>query len=56
MLIGSTSQSITLLAEEQNHPFGSSLPSVADMLSETEAIAFADELAAAEVGGQQEQW
>ena len=56
MLIGSTAQSITLLAEEQTQPFASDLPSVAEMLGETEAIAFAEQLAAAEIGGQQEQW
>jgi len=56
MLIGSTAQSITLLAEEQNHPFASNLPSVAEMLGETEAIAFADQLASAEIGGREEQW
>jgi flagellar protein FliO/FliZ len=56
MLIGSTAQSITLLAEEHNQPFASGLPSVAEMLGETEAIAFADQLVAAEIGGAQEEW
>ena len=56
MLIGSTAQSITLLAEEQSPSFASALPSVAEMLGETEAIAFADQLAAAEIGGHEEQW
>jgi flagellar biosynthetic protein FliO len=51
MLIGSTAQSITLLAEEKDFAFASSLPSVAEMLGETEAITFADQLATAEIGG-----
>ena len=56
LLIGSTAQSITLLAEADNEPVFSDLPSVAEMLGETEAITFADELSAAEMGGQLEQW
>lgn len=56
MLIGSTAQSITLLAEEQNQFISSALPSVAEMLGESEAINFADQLAAVEIGGHQEQW
>jgi flagellar protein FliO/FliZ len=56
MLIGSTAQSITLLAEEQNQFSPSDLPSVAEMLGETESITFADSLAEAEIGGQLEQW
>ena len=56
MLIGSTAQSITLLAEETTQPLASTLPSVAEMLGEPEAIAFADQLAAAEIGEQLESW
>jgi flagellar protein FliO/FliZ len=55
MLIGSTAQSITLLAEEQNRFSHSALPSVAEMLGETESITFADSLAEAEIGGH-ERW
>jgi flagellar biosynthetic protein FliO len=56
MLIGSTAQSITLLAEEQDQFFRADLPSVAEMLGETEAITFADRMAEAEIGGPLEQW
>jgi len=56
LLIGSTAQSITLLAESTNEPVLSDLPSVAEMLGETSAITFADELSAAESGGQFDQW
>jgi flagellar protein FliO/FliZ len=56
LLVGSTTQSITVLAESTDYSSLTALPSVAEMLGEDDSVSFSDELSVAERGGEQAQW
>lgn len=56
LLLGSTAQSITVLAESTGNQSTVTPVSVAEMLNEDKQITFAEELSSAERGGELAQW